>query len=69
MKENEYQCNICKGIFQKTREDEEAISEMESVFGPVPVENQVIVCDDCFQFIRPDHHPDKVAAYKKEMGQ
>lgn len=56
MNANEYQCAMCKGIFEKIWSDEEALKEMETNFGPFPENVQVpciIVCDDC---------------YKKEMG-
>lgn len=49
MKENEYQCAMCGGIFEKEWTDEEAEAELKEIFGDVPKENCGIVCDDCYK--------------------
>lgn len=49
IKENEYQCVNCKGIFQKGWGDEEMEKEAKDFWGEV--ENPVIVCDDCFKIM------------------
>lgn len=53
LKDNEYQCAKCKGIFEKGWSDEEAIKEAEEKF---PIESGFeaahemdIVCDDCYK--------------------
>ena len=56
MKDNEYQCDMCKGIFEKGWSDEEAKQEAEEIFGKNPNEwndEQKVVCDDCFNKINP----------------
>ena len=51
MKENEYQCEICKGIFKKGWSDEEAKQEALDIWGEIPNEERGLVCDDCFKKI------------------
>lgn len=48
MKENEYKCELCKGVFKKTWTDKEALREMKDNFGKVPKKDRAIVCDDCY---------------------
>lgn len=45
---NEYQCASCKGIFTKGWTDEEAMEESKNKFGDIPVEDQSVICDDCW---------------------
>ena len=55
MKDNEYQCDACKNVYEKGWSDEEAIAENEllhrdkSISSGVP---QAVVCDDCFNGMR-----------------
>ena len=50
-----YICAMCKGIFEKETPEEEAVDELHELFGPdVEVEDCDLVCDDCFEKIRPD---------------
>jgi len=50
MKPNEFECFLCKGIFEKDWSDEEALKELKSVFDK-PVEECELVCDDCYRMI------------------
>lgn len=56
LEENEYQCALCKGIFEKVRNEEwseeKALKEMKDNFGDIPLEYRVLVCDDCWQIIK-----------------
>lgn len=49
LKANEYQCAMCKGVFEKGWTDEEALSEMDRDFGAVPPSERAVVCDDCYR--------------------
>jgi len=51
MKDNEYQCYICKGIFEKGQSDEEAVKELDSVFPLFTPDESELVCDDCYHDI------------------
>ena len=57
MKDNEYKCYVCNGIFEKEWSDEEAIKECEDNFGKeitnVKDDDLAIICDDCYQKIMP----------------
>ncbi len=54
MKENEYQCAICKGIFECGWTDEEAKAEADKNFGAERNhENDMVICDDCFKELMP----------------
>jgi hypothetical protein len=50
---DEYQCAICKEIFNKVRNEEwseeKAHEEYEKNFPGMSKENMDVVCDDCFK--------------------
>jgi hypothetical protein len=51
---NEFTCAFCHGVFEKGRSDEDAVTERESHFGPVSLEEcDFVVCEDCWQKIHP----------------
>lgn len=45
-----YTCAVCKEEFTSTWSDEEAKAELDKTFD-VPVEECVVVCDDCYSEI------------------
>lgn len=45
---NEFKCALCKGVFEKTRTDEESMAESVAIHGPVPEEELEVVCHDCW---------------------
>ena len=49
MKENEYQCAGCGGIFEKDWPDKEAWEEHDRNFPGESHETAEIICDDCYQ--------------------
>ena len=51
MKENEYQCAMCKGIFEKGWTEEESVSELKENFGDISKEDCDVICDDCYNAI------------------
>jgi hypothetical protein len=51
MKENEFQCSKCHGVFEKGWADEKAKAEAEQLWEPN--QNMVLICDDCFQKFHP----------------
>ena len=60
---------MCGGEFTKARPDEEALAEMTKSFGELP-EGEVlsIVCDDCYQKIRPDRNPEMLQRFQGELA-
>lgn len=54
MSPTEYTCDLCGGVFEKARSDDEAEGEALQVFG-VPNAStdpgMAVVCDDCFEII------------------
>lgn len=57
---NTYTCAHCRGTFEKGWSDEEAVAEAKEDFGSAPDqwnENAVMVCDDCYQKMKPSEHP------------
>lgn len=48
-KGDEYTCEHCKGTFLKSRSDEEA--RAETVANGFPLDDLVIVCDDCYRLV------------------
>lgn len=61
-----YQCSLCNEVFQFGWSDEESEAEMKKHFGDVPMEERTIVCDDCYQKIRPDKNPVQYQAWKEK---
>jgi rubredoxin len=49
-----YTCALCGGVFEKGQSDEEALAESRAYFGDVPPEELAVVCDDCWEEVRPD---------------
>jgi hypothetical protein len=50
---NQFQCALCKGIFSLIRPTEEAEKEYENYFPGVSRKNRDVVCDDCWQIVKP----------------
>ncbi len=69
MKDNEYQCTMCDGIFEKKWTDEEAEKECVENFGTMMAhdDDRAIVCDDCYQKIIPSEHPEEMERAKEEF--
>ena len=59
MKENEYKCELCKGVFTKAWADEEAEVEYRKNFETEYLANveRETVCDDCYKTIRGYYAP------------
>ena len=53
MKDNEFKCAMCGGIFEKAWLDEEAKAEYKEVWGDLcpPDCKTELVCDDCYKSI------------------
>ncbi len=51
--EGHYRCELCRGIFRKGWTDEDCITERIQNFGTQDIDDDAIVCDDCFQKIMP----------------
>jgi len=58
MEDDEYECAFCHGIFKLVRNetwsDEKAMKEYKEKFPYSNTEDIEIVCDDCWQIIKPD---------------
>ena len=67
MKDNEFKCAMCKGIFEKAWSEEESLAELKSYFGEISKEDCEVICDDCFQRVHPAKHPEIVNAVKQEL--
>ena len=63
MKPNQYQCHMCKGVFDKEWSDEEAKAEHDRDFPGESLDTACVMCDDCYQKVRPDTHPLQMAQY------
>ena len=49
-KEKEYKCAMCKGVFETSCSDEEALKEMQDTFTVAyEKEDCEILCDDCYK--------------------
>ena len=45
---DDYECEMCHGVFAKAQSDEEAEAESVRLFGVVEPEDLALICDDCF---------------------
>lgn len=48
MKPDEFQCDLCHGIFPKEWSDAEMDAESAELFGDIPPGDAAVVCDGCF---------------------
>ena len=55
----EYKCAMCGGIFEKTTPEEEAKAELKKFFGDISINDCNIICDDCWEIVRPDKQENK----------
>ena len=70
MKDNEFKCAMCGGIFEKGWTDEEAMKECKENFGEkmASAEDYEVVCNDCYQKICPQEHPHEVLMAQQEFN-
>lgn len=72
LKEGQYQCAMCKGIFDLQNDEEwsdkKAKEELKGDFGDVPLECCDIICEDCYQKVRPDKHRAEFERYKAKQN-
>lgn len=54
---NEYRCAMCKNVYTKGWTEEEAQTESQGYWPHLQEDKREVVCDDCWQKIRPDEHP------------
>lgn len=66
MMADSFTCAMCGETFTKGRPDADAVAEMETWFGEVPVADRAVVCKDCFKKIHPADHPRQVAAARRQ---
>ena len=70
MKENEFQCAKCSGIFEKGWSDEAAKEEAQEVFGKRPEnwnDDAMMVCDDCYNEMMGDPRSPALIKKAKEL--
>lgn len=70
IKQNEFQCVHCGGIFEKEWTEEESLKEAEEIFGKPVAEwkdTSVVLCDDCFEVMNPRNNPVRLAEAKKHL--
>lgn len=48
-----YMCALCRGTFNRETPESEALAELELYFGETSAKDCDIVCEDCWQKIRP----------------
>jgi len=63
MKQNEFKCEYCGGVFEHLSQDEwsekDKQDELEALFGDIPLSECASVCDDCFNTIFPEQTVEK----------
>jgi len=47
-------CYLCGGTFPKGTPGEEALAELKQYFGDVSPENCELVCDECWEKVKPN---------------
>jgi len=55
---DEYRCAMCNNVYKLIRDEdwnqEKADEEYKRLFPGESMQNRDIICDDCFQLVRPD---------------
>lgn len=49
--DNIFTCEICGGIFENGKTEEECDAEFKSNFDGEPIEEAMIVCESCFAMV------------------
>lgn len=44
-----YTCTACGETYDKGRSDEDAMMESKTLWGDLPKDELVVICDDCFE--------------------
>lgn len=57
----EYVCAMCGKTYEKGVPDSEAMAEANEYWPTLKQEEAAIVCDDCYQGIKPEEHPAEYA--------
>ena len=65
MKKDQYECYKCKGIFT-FGDNDGAEKEAKELWGGIPKEERIILCDDCFKLIPKDLLKKVSDEYKNE---
>lgn len=63
LKENEFQCDLCKKVYDKGWSDEVAAEEAKKVYGSdiFEIDDTVAICDPCYkEHIDPEKHPEEL---------
>lgn len=70
MKNNEFQCAMCGNIYINSWTDEEAEKECIENFGEEMAvkDNCAMICDDCYQKIKPSGHPQELREATEEWN-
>lgn len=59
-----YQCAMCKGTFESDWTRDDALAELHFDFGNIDLKKCDVICDDCYQQVRPDEHPKELSEWK-----
>lgn len=61
-----FTCSMC-GYVGECRPEEEAEAELKTEFGDIDKADCDVVCDDCWEKVRPSNNPDKFAKWQIEI--
>jgi hypothetical protein len=61
-------CALCGLEFESGWSEAEALAELYENFGNVSPEDCEVVCDDCWEKMKPQNNPEVFAKYKAEVG-
>ncbi len=48
MEKDEFRCAACGNIYKKGWSDDEMMKESADIWGRIPEEDGILICDDCF---------------------
>lgn len=51
MKNDEYKCDMCGGVFKYMTKEEDVVKEFNTNFPGENVEDSGIICDDCYKLL------------------
>lgn len=71
MKANQYQCSLCNKIYDLVNDEdwnnEKALKEFERDFGEEKNAKMTMVCNSCYQKIKPHSNPKIYEKYLQEI--
>lgn len=63
-----FTCALCGATFRSDWSEEEALADCCRFFGDLPMQDLDVVCDACWEQVRPDRNPEQYLSELRKYG-